>query len=80
MESSSNKPSWQDISAYSPTTKQLLGPSGILLHLRNGVLYRKFESEDGKTFGWQLVLSSISYPRGTQRIAWQPNREVISAS
>ncbi|GFT29868.1 retrovirus-related Pol polyprotein from transposon 412 [Trichonephila clavipes] len=55
MESSSNKPSWQDISAYSPTTKQYwaLWKS---LHLRNGVLYRKFESEDGKTFRWQLVL------------------------
>ncbi|GFX34245.1 retrovirus-related Pol polyprotein from transposon 412 [Trichonephila clavipes] len=25
-------------------------------HLRNGVLYRKWESEDGKTFRWQLIL------------------------
>ncbi|GFV07485.1 retrovirus-related Pol polyprotein from transposon 412 [Trichonephila clavipes] len=30
MESSSHKPSWQDISAYSPTTKSSIGPSGIL--------------------------------------------------
>ncbi|GFT19824.1 hypothetical protein TNCV_4992801 [Trichonephila clavipes] len=49
MESSSNKPSWQDISAYSPTTKQYWALWNSL-HLRNGVLYRKFESEDGKTF------------------------------
>ncbi|GFV39395.1 retrovirus-related Pol polyprotein from transposon 412 [Trichonephila clavipes] len=55
MESSSNKPSWQDISAYSPTTKQYWALWNSL-HLRNGVLYRKFESEDGKTFRWQLVL------------------------
>ncbi|GFU53114.1 retrovirus-related Pol polyprotein from transposon 412 [Trichonephila clavipes] len=26
------------------------------LHLRNGVLYRKWESDDGKTFRWQLIL------------------------
>ncbi|GFU91740.1 retrovirus-related Pol polyprotein from transposon 412 [Trichonephila clavipes] len=45
--SSSNKPSWQDISAYSPTTKQYWALWNSL-HLRNGVLYRKFESEDGK--------------------------------
>ncbi|GFS70034.1 retrovirus-related Pol polyprotein from transposon 412 [Trichonephila clavipes] len=25
-------------------------------HLRNGVLYRKWESDDGKTFWWQLIL------------------------
>ncbi|GFW31092.1 retrovirus-related Pol polyprotein from transposon 412 [Trichonephila clavipes] len=49
MESSGNKPSWQDISAYSPTTKQYWALWNSL-HLRNGVLYRKFESEDGKTF------------------------------
>ncbi|GFX23991.1 retrovirus-related Pol polyprotein from transposon 412 [Trichonephila clavipes] len=55
MESSSNKPSWQDISAYSPTTKQYWALWNSL-YLRNGVLYRKFESEDGKTFRWQLVL------------------------
>ncbi|GFU73200.1 retrovirus-related Pol polyprotein from transposon 412 [Trichonephila clavipes] len=73
MESSSNKPSWQDISAYSPTTKQYWALWNSL-HLRNGVLYRKFESEDGKTFRWRISTSSISYPRGTQRIAWQPNR------
>ncbi|GFU61120.1 retrovirus-related Pol polyprotein from transposon 17.6 [Trichonephila clavipes] len=40
MESSSNKPSWQDISAYSPTTKQYWALWNSL-HIRNGVLYRK---------------------------------------
>ncbi|GFX83964.1 retrovirus-related Pol polyprotein from transposon 412 [Trichonephila clavipes] len=61
MESSSNKPSWQDISAYSPTTKQYWALWNSL-HLRNGVLYRKFESEDGKTFRWQLVLPRSRIP------------------
>ncbi|GFV40061.1 retrovirus-related Pol polyprotein from transposon 412 [Trichonephila clavipes] len=26
------------------------------LHLRNGVLYRKWDCDGGKTFGWQLIL------------------------
>ncbi|GFY24054.1 transposon Tf2-9 polyprotein [Trichonephila clavipes] len=66
MESSSNKPSWQDISAYSPTTKQYWAFWNSL-HLRNGVLYRKFESEDGKTFRWQLVLPRSRIP---ERFFW----------
>ncbi|GFU29445.1 hypothetical protein TNCV_418801 [Trichonephila clavipes] len=54
-ESSDEKPSWQDIASFHPTTKRYwaLWES---LHLRNGVLYRKWESDDGKTFRWQLIL------------------------
>ncbi|GFT40363.1 retrovirus-related Pol polyprotein from transposon opus [Trichonephila clavipes] len=54
-ESSDEKPSWQDITPFHPTTKRYwtLWES---LHLRNGVLYRKWESDDGKTFRWQLIL------------------------
>ncbi|GFV68415.1 retrovirus-related Pol polyprotein from transposon 412 [Trichonephila clavipes] len=54
-ESSDEKPSWQDIAPFHPTTKRswALWDS---LHLRNGVLYRKWESDDGKTFRWQLIL------------------------
>ncbi|GFX18746.1 retrovirus-related Pol polyprotein from transposon 412 [Trichonephila clavipes] len=73
MESSSNKPSWQDISAYSPTTKQYWALWNSL-HLRNGVLYRKFESEDGKTFRWQLVLLRSRIAEVLKENAWQPNR------
>ncbi|GFV24099.1 hypothetical protein TNCV_4813911 [Trichonephila clavipes] len=39
------------------------------------LLPKKIESEDGKTFRWQLGTSSISYPRGTQRISMVSNRE-----
>ncbi|GFT33655.1 retrovirus-related Pol polyprotein from transposon 412 [Trichonephila clavipes] len=73
MESSSNKPSWQDISAYSPTTKQYWALWNSL-HLRNGVLYRKIRIRGWKDIQVAISTSSISYPRGTQRIAWQPNR------
>ncbi|GFU66226.1 retrovirus-related Pol polyprotein from transposon 412 [Trichonephila clavipes] len=71
MESSSNKPSWQDISAYSPTTKQYWALWNSL-HLRNGVLYRKFESEDGKTFRWQLVLPRSRIPELLKELHGSP--------
>ncbi|GFW30212.1 retrovirus-related Pol polyprotein from transposon 412 [Trichonephila clavipes] len=71
MESSSNKPSWQDISAYSPTTKQYWALWNSL-HLRNGVLYRKFESEDGKTFWWQLVLPRSRIPEVLKELHGSP--------
>ncbi|GFS72214.1 retrovirus-related Pol polyprotein from transposon 412 [Trichonephila clavipes] len=48
MESSSNKPSWQDISAYSPTTK-VLGPLEFSTS-QEWCSIPKIESEDGKTF------------------------------
>ncbi|GFW30419.1 retrovirus-related Pol polyprotein from transposon 412 [Trichonephila clavipes] len=71
MESSSNKPSWQDISAHSPTTKQYWALWNSL-QLRNGVLYRKFESEDGKTFRWQLVLPRSRIPEVLKELHGSP--------
>ncbi|GFT61666.1 retrovirus-related Pol polyprotein from transposon 412 [Trichonephila clavipes] len=71
MESSSNKPSWQGISAYSPTTKQYWALWNSL-HLRNGVLYRKFESEDGKTFRWQLLLPRSRIPEVLKELHGSP--------
>ncbi|GFX60895.1 gypsy retrotransposon integrase-like protein 1 [Trichonephila clavipes] len=72
MESSSNKPSWQDISAYSPTTPTQYWALWNSLHLRNGVLYRKFESEDGKTFRWQLVLPRSRIPEVLKELHGSP--------
>ncbi|GFW77832.1 hypothetical protein TNCV_3404071 [Trichonephila clavipes] len=54
-ESSDEKPSWQDIAPFHPTTKRYWALWNSL-HLKNGVLYRKWESDDGKTFRWQLKL------------------------
>ncbi|GFV24820.1 retrovirus-related Pol polyprotein from transposon 412 [Trichonephila clavipes] len=48
-------PSWQDIAPFHPTTKHYWALWDYL-HLRNGVLYRKWESDDGKTFRWHLIL------------------------
>ncbi|GFX39635.1 hypothetical protein TNCV_2103791 [Trichonephila clavipes] len=57
-ESSGEKTSWQDIAPFHPTTKRYWALWDSL-HLRNGVLYRKWASDDGKTFThrWQLILS-----------------------
>ncbi|GFW97289.1 retrovirus-related Pol polyprotein from transposon 412 [Trichonephila clavipes] len=54
-DSSDKKPSWQNIAPLHPTTKRYWALWDSL-HLRNGVLYRKWESDDGKTFRWQLIL------------------------
>ncbi|GFT91563.1 retrovirus-related Pol polyprotein from transposon 412 [Trichonephila clavipes] len=54
-ESSDEKPSWPDIASFHPTTKRHWALCGSL-HLRNDVLYRKWESDGGKTFRWQLIL------------------------
>ncbi|GFT36284.1 retrovirus-related Pol polyprotein from transposon 412 [Trichonephila clavipes] len=56
--SSDEKPSWQDIAPFHSTTKRYWALWDSL-HLRNGVLYRKWESDDGKTFRWQLILPKI---------------------
>ncbi|KAF8771831.1 Retrovirus-related Pol polyprotein like [Argiope bruennichi] len=54
-ESTGGKPSWQDIAPFHPKTKRYWALWDSL-HLRNGVLYRKWESDDGKAFRWQLIL------------------------
>ncbi|GFV73827.1 retrovirus-related Pol polyprotein from transposon 412 [Trichonephila clavipes] len=54
-ESSDEKPSWQDIGPFHPTTKRYWALWDAL-HLRNDVLYRKWKSDDRKTFRWQLIL------------------------
>ncbi|GFT04900.1 retrovirus-related Pol polyprotein from transposon 412 [Trichonephila clavipes] len=46
---------WQDIAPFYPTTKRYWALWDSL-YLRNGVLYRKWESDEGKTFRWQLIL------------------------
>ncbi|GFW28490.1 retrovirus-related Pol polyprotein from transposon 17.6 [Trichonephila clavipes] len=48
-ESSDEKPSWQDIAPFHPTTKRYWALWDSL-HVKNCVLYRKWESDDGKTF------------------------------
>ncbi|GFW73492.1 retrovirus-related Pol polyprotein from transposon 412 [Trichonephila clavipes] len=49
QELSDEKPSWQDIASFHPTTKRhwALWDS---FHLRNGVFNRKWQFDDGKTF------------------------------
>ncbi|VDI02082.1 Hypothetical predicted protein [Mytilus galloprovincialis] len=50
-----NKPMWSTISSLSSDFKYYWGRWEVV-HLRSGVLYRKWESSDGGSFEWQLVL------------------------
>ncbi|KAF8786035.1 Retrovirus-related Pol polyprotein like [Argiope bruennichi] len=55
-ESTGGKYSWQNIAPFYSTTKRYWALWDSF-HLRNGVLYRKLESDDGKVFRWQLILT-----------------------
>ncbi|GFU65766.1 hypothetical protein TNCV_5059001 [Trichonephila clavipes] len=44
----------------------------LIEFMENGVLYRKFESEDGKTFRWQLVLPRSRIPEVLKELHGSP--------
>ncbi|GBM09506.1 hypothetical protein AVEN_250170-1 [Araneus ventricosus] len=52
---SAERPSWQEIAPESPATKRYWALWDSL-HLKDGVLYRKWESDDGNSYRWQLIL------------------------
>ncbi|GBN04181.1 hypothetical protein AVEN_188652-1 [Araneus ventricosus] len=52
---SEERPSWQEITLESSETKRYWGLWDSL-HLKDGVLYRKWESDDGSSCRWQLIL------------------------
>ncbi|GBN68852.1 Retrovirus-related Pol polyprotein from transposon 412, partial [Araneus ventricosus] len=52
---SEDRPSWQEIAPESHATKRYW-PLWDSLHLKDGVLYRKWESDDGSSCRWQLIL------------------------
>ena len=51
------RPSWEDICHESQAIKTLWS-QWDLLKIHNGVLYRRWESEDGFKISWQLILPS----------------------
>ncbi|KAF8795542.1 Transposon Ty3-I Gag-Pol polyprotein like [Argiope bruennichi] len=55
MEASNGKPMWQDVAHYGPELKKHWAMWDSL-YLRNGVLFRKCESDDGKKLWPQIVL------------------------
>ncbi|GBN17967.1 hypothetical protein AVEN_161551-1 [Araneus ventricosus] len=56
-----DRPSWQEIAPESPATKRywVFWDS---LHLKDGVLYRKWESDDGSSCRWQLIFPKSRIP------------------
>ncbi|UYV66258.1 K02A2.6-like [Cordylochernes scorpioides] len=68
---SDEKPSWEDVAPYSPKTKSLWSLWNSLT-LRDGVLYRKWESDDGKHESWKLVLPRSHVPLALQEMHSSP--------
>ncbi|UYV79411.1 K02A2.6-like [Cordylochernes scorpioides] len=68
---SDERPSWEDVAPYSPKTKSLWSLWNSLT-LRDGVLYRKWESEDGKHESWKLVLPRSHVPLALQEMHSSP--------
>ncbi|UYV77866.1 K02A2.6-like [Cordylochernes scorpioides] len=68
---SDERPSWEDVAPYSPKTKGLWSLWNSLT-LRDGVLYRKWESEDGKHESWKLVLPRSHVPLALQEMHSSP--------
>ncbi|GBO17422.1 hypothetical protein AVEN_70072-1 [Araneus ventricosus] len=52
---SADRPSWQEIAPESPATKRYWALWDSL-HLKDGVLYRRWESDDGSSCRWQPIL------------------------
>ncbi|GBM97845.1 hypothetical protein AVEN_148145-1 [Araneus ventricosus] len=50
-----DRPSWQEITPESPATKRYWALWDSL-NLKDGVLYRKWENDDGSSCRWQLIL------------------------
>ncbi|GBN38956.1 hypothetical protein AVEN_256798-1 [Araneus ventricosus] len=63
---STDRQSWQEIAPESPTTNRywILWDS---LHLKDGALYRNWESDDGSSYRWQLNSSEKYNSRGSAR-------------
>ncbi|GBM39863.1 hypothetical protein AVEN_45816-1 [Araneus ventricosus] len=58
---SADRPSWQEIAPESPLTKRYCGLWDPL-NLKDGVLYRRWESDDGSSCRCQLILPKSRIP------------------
>ncbi|GBN53350.1 hypothetical protein AVEN_221599-1 [Araneus ventricosus] len=58
---SADRPSWQEIAAESPATKRYWALWDFL-HLKDGVLCRRWESDDVSSCRWQLILPKSRIP------------------
>ncbi|GBN86993.1 hypothetical protein AVEN_195463-1 [Araneus ventricosus] len=56
-----DRPSWQEIAPERRATKRYCALRDSL-HLKDGVLYRRWESDDGSSCRWQLILPKSRIP------------------
>ncbi|GBN94035.1 hypothetical protein AVEN_97954-1, partial [Araneus ventricosus] len=58
---SADRPSWQEIAPESPATKRYWA-LWVFLHLKDGVRYCRWESYNGSSCRWQLILPKSRIP------------------
>ncbi|UYV73793.1 K02A2.6-like [Cordylochernes scorpioides] len=61
LNAGTNRPAWEDVASYSPITKSYWSLWDSL-EFRGGVLYRKWESDDGQHFEWKMILPQSRVP------------------
>ncbi|GBN21577.1 hypothetical protein AVEN_112377-1 [Araneus ventricosus] len=64
---SEDRLSWQEIAPESTATKRYW-PFWDSLHLKDGVLYRKWESDDGSSCRWQIILPKAEFKKFCERL------------
>ncbi|GBN64740.1 hypothetical protein AVEN_173987-1 [Araneus ventricosus] len=64
---SADRPSWQEIAPESPVTNRYWALWDSL-HLKVGVLYRRWENDDGSSCRWQLILPKSRIPEVYERL------------
>ncbi|GBM81623.1 hypothetical protein AVEN_82351-1 [Araneus ventricosus] len=64
---SAHRPSWQEIAKESPVTKRYWALWDSL-HLKDSVLYRRWESDDGSPCRWQVILPKSRIPEVCERL------------
>ncbi|UYV64930.1 K02A2.6-like [Cordylochernes scorpioides] len=61
LNAGTNRPAWEDVASCSPITKSYWSLWDSL-EFRGGVLYRKWESDDGQHFEWKMILPQSRVP------------------
>ncbi|UYV83713.1 K02A2.6-like [Cordylochernes scorpioides] len=61
LNAGTNRPAWEDVASCSPITKSYWSLWDSL-EFRGGVLYRKWESDDGQHIEWKMILPQSRVP------------------
>ncbi|GBM25110.1 hypothetical protein AVEN_96680-1 [Araneus ventricosus] len=76
---SADRPSWQEIVPESPATKRYWALWNSL-KIKDGVLYRRCESDNGSSYRWQLILPKSRIPEVLRKTHDSASGEGVSES